>query len=53
MPAKLYGPFREVLWVLSPSCGCPDVAFVSVNLLSEAVQGLLSAKEELFVHAPV
>lgn len=36
----------KVLWLLSPSCGCPDKAFVSLNLVSQAVKGSTVSSEE-------
>lgn len=36
----------KVLWLLSPSCGCPDKAFVSLNLLGQAVEGSTVSSEE-------
>lgn len=36
----------KVLWLLSPSCGCPAKAFVSLNLLGQAVEGSTVSSEE-------
>lgn len=46
MPAKMHGHLGKVPWVLSPSCGCTDKAFVSLDLLSQAMQGPTLGSEE-------